>query len=149
MANIEAKNNEGSTALLAAMEQGEREVVMELLEMGANVNIENNNEGLNSPLLIAAAREDLEMMKMIVERGGKISTYTISLIAENGSVRVMKEMVRLGGNIINNGGPFLTSVAAKRIEMAKELLEMGARIDILLWPITMLLLLQQKERIKR
>ena len=70
-ADINARNDNGSTPLHLAAEDGSLEVVRVLLEHGANVGVQDN-EG-RTPLYVAAAGyERVEVVRMLLEHGANV-----------------------------------------------------------------------------
>ncbi len=66
-ANVDAKNSRDHTPLWMAVDRGHVHVVERLLEYGADVNISQAHR-LNAPILIAAERGYLDIIKLIVEK---------------------------------------------------------------------------------
>merc|ERR1711865_106174 len=69
-ASVNWKNNFGWTALHAAAARGCIEVVMQLLEHGADVNIKNNT--VNTPLHVAAESGHTDVCHVLVQAGADV-----------------------------------------------------------------------------
>src|SRR5206468_1641703 len=66
-ADLEARDSQGDTPLLCAVENGDRTVVKLLLDMGANIET-SDNQG-NTPLLRATMREYEETLSILLDKG--------------------------------------------------------------------------------
>jgi ankyrin repeat protein len=71
---IEARDKDGSTPLHCAVWKGHAEVVAVLIEAGANVNAENENEHWGTtPLHAAAHANQAAIAQLLIDRGAKIN----------------------------------------------------------------------------
>jgi ankyrin repeat protein len=70
-ADINAKDNDGWTALQHAAKRGDVEIVRLLLENGADANARSNDGGTS--LMSAAKRDYIEIMKLLLEKGADIN----------------------------------------------------------------------------
>ena len=91
-AQIEVKNDEGKTALLIAVENGEKDVVKMLLDNNADINTVDNRG--DSPLICAVEAENEEMVEILLDKGAdmKIKNYankTALKLAENENIKKM------------------------------------------------------------
>ena len=71
--NLEVRNAQGQTPLMAATYQGNQELAIQLIEMGANVNAQDNIA--NSPFLYAGAEGMLDIVKASLEHGADFTVY--------------------------------------------------------------------------
>lgn len=105
-ANTEAKNKDGTTALMTAAMHGDRAMVQLLMDRGANINA-NDYMGKDA-LMIAAEFGKSDMVQMLLDRGADIRTKDKSdmialmhaLIGCNEST--LKSLLRCGADIIAN-----------------------------------------------
>jgi ankyrin repeat protein/serine/threonine protein kinase len=117
-ADVNAKNDNGETALMWAAKNGHIKIVQHLLEKGADVNakIESNvwrNGGGLTALIIAAANGHTEIVKLLLEKGADVNAKTESSVWDNGG-----------------GLTALISAAAKgHTETVQLLLEKGADVN--------------------
>lgn len=72
--NLDEKTIDGATPLLISIALGKSDIAKALINMGADVNIPDN-EGL-TPLHIACQEGDVELVKLLIEKGANIRTKT-------------------------------------------------------------------------
>ena len=70
-ADVNAKDNDGRTALMFAAEKGHTEIVQILLKKGADVNAEDEYGG--TALMIAAENGHTEIIKLLLEKGADVN----------------------------------------------------------------------------
>jgi ankyrin repeat protein len=129
--DVNARNSDGYTALMAAAKNGQVEVVNKLLEQKANVDIQGYS-GLTA-LMLAAENNRLSIVKTLLSRNGDPN-----LQDNNGWTALMKAVYR--GNTecvlaiadrsrqeVNRG--LLVAALMGHKETAKALLDRGAEID--------------------
>lgn len=142
--NLEVRNAQGQTPLMTVTYQGNQELAIQLIEMGADVNAQDNIA--NSPFLYAGAEGMLDIVKVSLEHGADFTVYNryggTALIpaAEKGHLDVVKLLAftpdypidhvnRLGWTalmeavVLGDGGSTQT-------EIVKTLLEAGADATI-------------------
>jgi hypothetical protein len=73
-ADVNAKDNDGWTALMIAAEKGHSEIVQLLLEKGADVNAKDN-DGVTA-LMFAAANGHTEIVQLLLEKGADVNAET-------------------------------------------------------------------------
>ena len=73
--DVDVVDEDGKSALIIAVENNDVEVAKLLLEHGANVNFQEDNEVGNTPLICAAKQSygDIEMMKLLLEHGADVN----------------------------------------------------------------------------
>ncbi len=71
-ADVNAKSNDGATALEYASLDGQREVVQLLLDKGADVNTRSNDSG-STPLIDAAGYNHKEVVQLLLARGAHVN----------------------------------------------------------------------------
>jgi tetratricopeptide (TPR) repeat protein len=135
-ANIEAKNEYGSTALVLAARDGQIEVVRLLLNKGANIEAKDKDD--YTALLLSAIRGNTEVVKLLLDKGANIEgkerrgNTPLYAAASKGKVEVVKLLLDKGANIEatdNNGWTPLMKVASEgNPDMVKLLLDQGANI---------------------
>jgi len=69
---VDARNSQGRTALIAAVNGRHREATKLLIDRGADVNAQSNNETGTHVLTWAALAGDEEIVKLLLEKGAKI-----------------------------------------------------------------------------
>lgn len=130
-ANLEVRNAQGQTPLMAATYQGNQELAIQLIEAGADVNAQD--QIANSPFLYAGAEGMLEIVKAALQHGADFNVYNryggTALIpaAEKGHLDVVKLLAstpdypinhvnRLGWTalmeavVLGDGGPTQTEI---------------------------------------
>jgi hypothetical protein len=104
-ANINAKNNYGSTALMYASETGHIEVVKLLIEAGANVNVKNKSE--STALIYAAGNNRINIIEILLKAGADINAKnkygTTALVGayENNNKDIVDLLKRYGAKDVN------------------------------------------------
>jgi len=124
------------TALHFAVNSGYVEVAKYLLSKGANINA---IECDNTPLIIAARTNRLEIVRMLIDSGaavdglGSNGSTPLHHAAEQGHIEIVKLLIERGANINLTGGGNMTAlhfaVNSGRIEVARYLLSKGANIN--------------------
>ena len=140
---IEALDPDGLTPLDLAAEKGFKEIVVELLKNGANINHEYQN---NSPLLIAIDNEHVETALILVDHGANVNfqdgdgSTPLHGAASLGLTRLVKAILKQDCsssiNIqdnINHDTPLIRAIENDHSEIAIELLNHGADANIKDW----------------
>ncbi len=104
-ADVNAVNENGSTALHFAADKGRTEVVRFLLDRGANVNAKSQSG--STPLLLAAQAGSLEVVRLLLDRGAEVNVET-------------------GADKGNKWRPLTAAIAFSTFEMVQLLLSKGA-----------------------
>jgi ankyrin repeat protein len=136
-ADLEAKDNNGYTALHCSVSIGNIEMAKLLLEKGADIDAKDFNG--NTPLLSEVAKGNIEIVKFLLEKGADIdvkdldgNTPLVSEVAK-GNIEIVKLLVEKNANIeakdALGSACLYYAVITGNIEMAKYLLEKGANID--------------------
>lgn len=96
-ADIDATDNHGITAVMAATQKNEVETVKLLIDQGADINIRNNNQ--DNVLLYAGAEGLLPIVKLAVEAGAdttltnRFGGTALIPASERGHVEVVEELL--------------------------------------------------------
>ncbi|WP_018182782.1 ankyrin repeat domain-containing protein [Kaistia granuli] len=109
-AAIDARDENGRTALLVATHGNKIQAAKALIEAGADVNAKDNIQ--DSPYLYAGARGHLEILKMTLEHGADLKSTNryggtaIIPASERGHVETVRTLVEAGTEIdhVNNLG---------------------------------------------
>ena len=151
---VDAIVRDGWTALMHAARDGHTEVVKTLIEIGANINIQNDNG--DTALILAARRGLTEIVKILVENGAdmnikdsrygrtaliyaaKDSRYgrtALIYAAREGRTEVVKLLIDNGANMNikdSRYGRTALDMAARegRTEVVKLLIDNGANMNI-------------------
>ncbi|WP_375709203.1 ankyrin repeat domain-containing protein [Sporosarcina sp. NCCP-2222] len=105
-ANIDAIDNQGNTAVMAATQRNHVDLVKTLIEHGADINIRNHN--LDNVLLYAGAAGYLEIVQLAVQAGADTTLTNryggIAIIpaSERGHVEVVEELVTNSDTDVNH-----------------------------------------------
>ncbi len=75
-ANIEARDDSGSTPLIRASQFGKVEIVALLLNRGANTEA-RTTKTQSTPLLLASEQNQIEVMSLLLEHGADVETMDI------------------------------------------------------------------------
>ena len=105
-ANIDATDNQGNTAVMAATQKNNVNMVKTLIEHGTDINIRNHN--LDNVLLYAGAAGYLEIVQLAVQAGADTTLTNryggIAIIpaSERGHVEVVEELVTNSDTNVNH-----------------------------------------------
>jgi ankyrin repeat protein len=128
----------GSTALMYAIRNGKLECVDELIRLGADVNIINNNGA--TPLYIALINGNREIVKMLIARGADVNAVKDGMpllhrAIMNKQVECSYELLNSNVNInaqdMNGLTPLHHAVITNSLELVKALLQKGADSNII------------------
>lgn len=132
-ANVHASNKSGSNALLEAVKSGNPKLVHVLVRGGAAIN--TIQDGL-SPLMLAAANDDLSMVEKLLGLGADpkvrhgLSETAATIAAHNGNVAIITVLKEKGIDV--NDPPLLpAAVKANKVAMMRTLIEHGANPNML------------------
>ncbi len=128
------RNNGPRTALVAAAQKGNLQIVDLLIASGAK--IKKHAKGDETPLMAASSSGNLEIVKMFVMSGADVNkkvhgdgTALISA-ARNGHEKVIKYLIGQGGKVDTvvpgDGTALIAAAAGGHFEACKMLLENGA-----------------------
>ena len=136
-ANINGKDDRGTTLLMQAADKGHVEAVKALIEAGAGINEGDNNQW--TALICAAENGSVETVKALIGKGANIdakNTYgdtALMRAAENGNVEVVKALIEAEANINEGNNNQWTALmyAAENghVEAMQALIGKGANID--------------------
>ncbi len=137
-ADVNAKNGDGSTALMFAALQGHIETVTLLLDHKANIN-EENIDGC-TPLAYAISQEHVETVIYLINSGADINFRSrafyeapLILAAEQGSLQIVTLLVERGANVntqnVSECTPLIYAISHDRAETAKYLIAEGADVN--------------------
>jgi ankyrin repeat protein len=125
-------------SLFEAIASDDPRRVGEALSIGVNLNEARNSQG-ESPLMAAAARGNLDIVKNLVEHGADVNmavpvglTYTNALARGTGNLRVMMYLIERGASIegTDQVEPLLLEVTrSSSVLVARYLLLKGANVN--------------------
>lgn len=104
--DIDATNNQGVTAIMAATQKNNVDTVKALIEKGADINIRNNNK--DNVLLYAGAEGLLEIVKLAVQAGADTTITNryggTALIpaSDRGHVDIVEELLTNSDTDVNH-----------------------------------------------
>ncbi len=105
-ADINATNNQGVTAVMAATQKNKVDTVKVLIEKGADINIRNNNK--DNVLLYAGAEGLLEIVKLAVQAGAdttitnRFGGTALIPASDRGHVDIVKELLTNSDTDVNH-----------------------------------------------
>ena len=136
--NIDFRNEDGTTALMVASNDGHHQVVELLLKEGADVNIQNNN-GVTC-LMVASNNGHHQVVELLLKEGADVNIqnndgWTALMIAsQNGHHQVVELLLKEGAdvNIQNNNGVTCLMVASANghHQVVELLLKEGDNVNI-------------------
>ena len=118
-------------ALHAAVASGDVVDARELLELGANVNEPKSEEDSTTPLLVAAAKGNVEMVKLLIKSGANLDAQddcdnnALHVACSKGHVNVVSRLIKAGCDVetrAGNGATALHLAARKGHDDVVELL---------------------------
>lgn len=144
-AKINFRDDSGMSLLMAAAERGQLEVVKQLVEKGATVQIKAARpKGMPvwmqflelTALDFAAENHHRNTVEFLLEKGGNVSDYSMVILAMRGDAEMISYLASHGGNINatheNEGGaysPLIAAVKNKNQGMVALVIKLGAEID--------------------
>ncbi len=138
--NVNAKGNNGKTALMWAIELEKNQIVEILLKNGANINLK---DGLGHTALHSATYAgNIETMKLLIKKGADANTKNYNNETPLFSIKATPEILNLlldaGANpnvqLKDSGNtPLIKAVMLKREQNIKVLLQRGANVHIKNW----------------
>jgi ankyrin repeat protein len=105
-ADIDATNNQGVTAVMAATQKNNVDTVKALIEKGADINIRNNNK--DNVLLYAGAEGLLEIVKLAVQAGAdttitnRFGGTALIPASDRGHVDIVEELLTNSDTDVNH-----------------------------------------------
>jgi ankyrin repeat protein len=105
-ANINAQNNQGVTAVMAATQKNNVDTVKALIEQGADINIQNNNK--DNVLLYAGAEGLLEIVKLAIQAGAdttitnRFGGTALIPASDRGHVDIVEELLTNSDTDVNH-----------------------------------------------
>jgi ankyrin repeat protein len=139
LALVNARDNDGKTAIGWAAYKGHTEIVKLLLEKGADVNAKNN-KGVTA-LMLAAEQNHMEITKLLLAKDADINAKTtdngqtalMTAATKSGRTAIVRLLLENGADInakANKGATaLLTAVCTGDTEAVNILLEKGADVD--------------------
>ena len=133
-AEIDGTNKSGSTPLIVASSERQKEVAAYLLENGADVNITNNHD--DTALMVAAEKGSFEIVKLLLSAGARVNAQNkhgdtaLMFVAENGNKEIARLLIDSGAdlNLRDTDGSTALNIALKELndDIADMLKEAGA-----------------------
>ena len=133
-ADIEARTNKGSTALIVAAARGHTSLVELLLNQGAKVNAQNRYD--DTALLLCATLGDVKCMNQLIANGANVNSKNmhgwspLSRCARYGHLPALRTLVEQGAKIdirLNDGAtPLIISAGEQHSGAVRFLSENGA-----------------------
>ena len=127
---------ESKTALMLAAEQGDVEVLKQLLKCNANVTLKSNTG--STALIYSALNGNIEIFNHLVNASADINavndkgTNALIMAATNGHIQVVRLLVgRTNVNVRNEEGktPLLAAAFSGYVNVVRILLDKGANVD--------------------
>ncbi|ACE05669.1 hypothetical protein Aasi_0225 [Candidatus Amoebophilus asiaticus 5a2] len=130
-----------NAALHVAASFGYTEILLELIEHGADVNIKGREWGGNAPLHYAAESGHVETIAKLIEKGAELNTKNIygntplHFAAQAGHIEAILKLLEKGGDIdaknqIDEETPLHLASGSGHTNAVVKLIEKGAIIDI-------------------
>lgn len=142
--DINTRDAQGRTAILAAAHGNKVDTVKALIEAGADINLQDDR--LDNPLLYAGAEGMLEIVKVLIDAGAdpaitnRYGGTALIPASEHGYVEVVKELLtrsEINVNHVNNLGwtalmeaIILNNGGEKQQQVIQLLIEYGADVTI-------------------
>jgi ankyrin repeat protein len=115
--DMNARNSEGETALVQAIKNSNRQVAVQLLELGANPDL---NEGIfPSALCIAVIFDDIEVVNAILKKTknavGIQASLLFAVYNEHDNIKIIEALLDKGANV-NMKGPDGSTVLSQALK---------------------------------
>jgi ankyrin repeat protein len=134
---IDYGEGEKVTPIAKACWDGREEIVRYLLEKGADPNGLSGSDK-STPLLEAVKRDRASIVALLIEKGAKVSTKDtremtpINSAAAAGNIEIVEILVKAKANLESETyglTPLAFAIAAKKPELVKRLVELGANVN--------------------
>jgi ankyrin repeat protein len=137
-AMVSSKDKDDQNSLYTAAEQGNKAVVVVLLEKGADVNARGGH--YHNALQAASARGHEQTVKMLLDKGANVNEQggeygnALQAASARGHEQVVKTLLDKGANVKNaQGGEYcdalLAASAGGHEQVVKTLLDKGAKVN--------------------
>lgn len=137
--DVNVQTRDGTRPITTAAYFGRLEVVNALLDAGADVKYIDKAVGISNPLCVAASNNQVEMIKLLLQRGMYIDAPTHSgdtaliLASLENRIDAVRELIKQGANLeaTNHQGntPLLAAAYKGNCFIMDELLKHGARYE--------------------
>ncbi|MDY5918496.1 MAG: ankyrin repeat domain-containing protein [Treponema sp.] len=104
--NVDAKDQDGNTALIKASINNQLEIVKYLIKNGADVNIKNNDA--ITALMVAAYSGHLDVVNLLLKNGADINTKTnadrsaLNFAIGNGQIEIVKSLMEYDADLLGD-----------------------------------------------
>lgn len=104
--NVDAKDQDGNTALIKASINNQLEIVKYLIKNGADVNIKNNDAV--TALIVAAYSGNFDVVNLLLKNGADVNTKTnddrsaLNYAIANGHIEVVKILMEYEADLLGN-----------------------------------------------
>lgn len=136
--DVNRKEDDGSTSIFGAVEDGDVEAVKLMLEHGAKVNVRDNTR--QTPLMMINEETTVEIVELLLQRGAKVNRVAESgdtaLIraARDAKPEVLRALILAGADLNAQNEEGMTALMAAadedNLENVRVLLESGADVNI-------------------
>ncbi|XP_059171172.1 putative ankyrin repeat protein RF_0381 [Physella acuta] len=135
---INAKNREGYTALMLAVERENLQVLRALLEAGADVNVSRSSDGSYTALSLAVDKGHTTAVRELLQHGAFLSCEkgieALDMARENGFFRAVvngeEYLIRQNKEqTLNENTGVFQSFKNNRLDLVKDLITAGSYID--------------------
>jgi ankyrin repeat protein len=140
-ANVNAKDEFGSTTLLSALYlDNNKEIVELLLNKGADINVKN--EKWETPLIIASEKNSCEVIKLLIDKGahinieGKNGDTPLINACKKGIIEIVEVLINAGADInlksSNHKTPLVVAWENHHFVIVELLIQKGSDYNFLL-----------------
>ena len=131
-ADVNARNEEGTTPLIRVAQRGDLEVAQFLVDNGADVNVKNNDGA--TPLIEAAKVGNLALAQFLIDKGADTSNSgSLVEAAAKGNLEMVKFLIANRGNVntkAENGVlPLIAAIGSNNLELVQFLVANGADVN--------------------
>jgi ankyrin repeat protein len=138
-----SRENEGYTdvlnsILLVSAENGNTEIVVEVLKGGANINVQDNRA--HTALMYASINGHTETANKLIENGANVNLQggskwdsALMYVAKNGYNKIVESLIEAGANVnlqaIDGSSALIYASKNGYVEIVEKLLKAGANVD--------------------
>jgi len=136
-ADVNAKQKDGTTALMLTAARGHTETVKVLIDAGTDVNAVSENG--NTGLMFAAFNGHTETVKALIDAGAAVNATSetgltaLILAAQNGHTEIVEILIDADADVNakyeNDGTALMDAASGGHTEMVKALMDAGADVN--------------------
>jgi ankyrin repeat protein len=139
--NINEFNDNGETELHISCWNNDIDRMLDMIELGADINLKTNDVQKDTPLHMACYNDNINMVRELINYDADVNSVKydnsrpLHIACYNNNINMVRELINNGAdvNVIkdNNNTPLNIACYNNNIEIVRELLNNGANINII------------------